>query len=108
MAEIELKRGNAELSRRYLDRSLPATAKLAAFTILAAPVRLMVLALAMLLIAVASTIAFAALITISLAFIALVSCRVVLPEADRLADHLTPNVADDPSADASGTGTGTR
>ncbi len=82
---------------RFADRSLPALAKLAGFTILAAPVRLMVLALVVLFLAIASTIVFAAIITISLAYIALVSCRVVLPEADRLARHLTPEMdVDDP------------
>lgn len=58
--------------------------RLAGLLVLAHPVRLGALGVVIAAILVASTIAFAALVTISVAYCALVACRYVLPAADRL------------------------
>jgi hypothetical protein len=63
-------------------------ARLAGYVVLAAPFRMFGLTVVVAVLAVVSTIAFAALITISVAFIALVACHMVLPDADRLVEHL--------------------
>jgi hypothetical protein len=63
-------------------------ARLAGYVVLAAPFRMFGLTVVIAVIAVVSTIAFAALVTISVAFIALVACHMVLPDADRLVEHL--------------------
>ena len=63
-------------------------ARLAGYVVIAAPFRMFGLALVVALLTVVSTIAFAALVTISVAFIALVACHMVLPDADRLVEHL--------------------
>ena len=55
---------------------------------LAAPFRMFALAVVVMVLTVVSTIAFAALVTISVAFIALVSCHMVLPDADGLVERL--------------------
>lgn len=61
-----------------------AAARLASLLVLAHPVRMGALGLISAAIAVVSTVAFAAIITMSVAFIALIGCRYVLPAADRL------------------------
>jgi hypothetical protein len=53
------------------------------------PLRYLVLCLICAAILIVSTIAFAALLSISLAFVALVTCRYVLPTADRLEGRAT-------------------
>lgn len=60
-------------------------ARLALLLVLAFPLRLAALALVVGLIVVLSTIAFAAVVTISIAFVALASARYVLPASDRFA-----------------------
>ena len=62
-------------------------ARLAGYVVLAA-VRMFALTVVVVLVTVVSTIAFAALVTISVAFVALVGCHMVLPDADRLVAHL--------------------
>lgn len=63
-------------------------ARLAGYVVLAAPFRMFALTVVVLLVTVVSTIVFAALVTISVAFVALVGCHMVLPDADRLVAHL--------------------
>ena len=63
-------------------------ARLAGYVVLAAPFRMFALTVVVVLVTVVSTIAFAALVTISVAFVALVGCHMVLPDADRLVAHL--------------------
>lgn len=58
--------------------------RLAGLLVIAHPARLGALGLVLAAILVASTIAFAALVTISMAYCALVACRYILPAADRL------------------------
>lgn len=70
-------------ARRAL--SLRDAGKLAGLVVLAAPFRILRLALVVTVLAVVSTVLFAAIVSISVAFIALVSSRIVLAEADRLA-----------------------
>jgi hypothetical protein len=62
--------------------------RLAGLLLAAFPGRMVGLAIVSALILIASTIAFAALISISLAFVALLACRYVLPAADRLEARL--------------------
>jgi hypothetical protein len=73
---------------RRRSEPLRAVARLAGYLLLAAPVRLVALAIVVTVLAVVSTVLFAAVVTIAVAFVALLSCRVVLPEADRLAEGL--------------------
>ena len=63
-------------------------ARLAGYVVLAAPFRMFALAVVVVVLTVVSTIAFAALVTISVAFIALASSHLVLPDADRLVERL--------------------
>jgi hypothetical protein len=63
---------------------LRSNARVAAYLLIAHPVRLGSLAVLLAVLYVASTIVFAALVTVSLAFGAVVGCRYVLPAADRL------------------------
>ena len=63
-------------------------ARLAGYVVLAAPIRMFALAVVVVVLTVVSTIAFAALVTISVAFIAMASSRMVLPEADRFVELL--------------------
>ena len=63
---------------------LRGNARLAAYLVLAHPIRIASLAALLGVLYVASTLAFAALVTVSLAFGAMVGCRYVLPAADRL------------------------
>jgi uncharacterized membrane protein YesL len=62
--------------------------RLASYLVLAHPVRIAVLALLLGVVLVVSTVAFAALVTISLSFVALAACHYVLPAADRLEAQL--------------------
>lgn len=62
---------------------------LAGAVVFASPVRYGLLMLVLAFVVVASTIAFAALITVSIAFVALALCRYVLPAADRLEGRRT-------------------
>lgn len=63
-------------------------AKVAAYLVIAHPVRLGALGLLLLVLDLASTVAFAALVTVSLAFGAVVACRYVLAAADRMEARL--------------------
>ena len=65
-----------------------ARARLAALLAFAHPVRLGALALVLAVILAASTVAFAALVTVSVALCAFIACRYVLPAADRLEAQL--------------------
>jgi hypothetical protein len=65
-----------------------ASARLTAYLVLAHPVRFGALGLLLLVLYVASTLAFAALVTVALAFGAMVACRYVLPAADRLESQI--------------------
>jgi hypothetical protein len=62
--------------------------RLAGYLVLAAPFRMAALTVIAIALWVVSTIAFAALVTITVSFVACLSCRVVLPDADRLAEQL--------------------
>ena len=62
--------------------------RLAALLAFAHPVRLGALALVLLVILAASTVVFAALVTVSVALCAFIACRYVLPAADRLEARL--------------------
>lgn len=62
--------------------------RLAAYLVLAAPFRMAALTLLAVVLWVVSTIAFAAIVTITVSFVACLSTRVVLPDADRLAERL--------------------
>ncbi|MDP9271345.1 MAG: hypothetical protein M3P14_10315 [Chloroflexota bacterium] len=69
---------------RRETRSMREKLRLAGLLLVAFPARMLGLALIAALILLASTVAFAALLSISLAYVALVACRYVLPAADRL------------------------
>jgi hypothetical protein len=83
-------------------------ARMAAYLVVAYPVRIGVLALLLAVLLMVSTVAFAALVAMSLAYAALVACRYVLPAADRLQARLEaagvrlgpPNAKADPDAPA--------
>ena len=62
--------------------------RLAGYLVLAAPFRMAALTLLAVVLWVVSTIAFAAIVTITVSFVACLSARVVLPDADRLAERL--------------------
>jgi uncharacterized membrane protein YesL len=63
---------------------LAARLRLAAALLFVRPARIAVLGLAVAVATVISTVLTAAILTVSVSFIALVACRVVLPAADRL------------------------
>ena len=67
-----------------------ARARLAAMLALAHPVRMGALAIVLAAVLAASTVVFAALLSISVALCAFVACRYVLPAADRLEARLQP------------------
>ncbi len=67
--------------------------RLAALVVLAQPLRFAALAAALALVLLASTIAFAALVSVSVAYVALVAARVVLPAADAFEARLAAEVA---------------
>jgi len=76
------------------DRPLQERMRLAVLLVLAAPVRLGALALVLTMILAASTVAFAALLTISVAYVGLVTARYILPLADRLEAWLATRQAE--------------
>ena len=69
-------------------------AQLAGYVVLAAPFRMFALTVVVMVVTVVSTIAFAALVTISVAFVALVACHMVLPDTDRLVERLAERERD--------------
>ena len=62
--------------------------RLAGYVVLAARFRMFGLTVIVLVLTVVWTIAFAALVTISVAYVALVSSHMVLPDADRIVERL--------------------
>jgi len=72
---------------------LAARARLAVLVVLAYPVRFASLAAGLALVTLVSAIAFAALLSVSVAFMALVASRVILPAADQLEARLAPAAA---------------
>jgi hypothetical protein len=70
------------------ERPVRERLRLAGLLVVAYPVRMAALLVVVVTILVASTVAFAALVTISMAYVALVSSRWVLPAADRLEERL--------------------
>lgn len=66
------------------DRPLRGRLRLAVLLVLAAPGRFLALTLLLTIVLLVSTVAFAALLTISVSYVALVAARYVLPLADRL------------------------
>ncbi|MBA3308397.1 MAG: hypothetical protein H0T04_06895 [Chloroflexi bacterium] len=74
--------------------SLREQMRLAALLVLALPLRIGVLLMATALLLALSTVLFAALITITLAYCALLGCRYVLPAADRLEGRATVLIPD--------------
>jgi uncharacterized membrane protein YesL len=75
------------------DRRLRDRVRLAVLLVLAAPGRMLALGLLLLVLLLISTVAFAALLTISLSYAALVAARYVLPLADRLETWLAAREA---------------
>lgn len=69
--------------------SLPHRLRLAGLLLAAFPGRMALLGLMLAVILFASTIAFAALLSVSVAYVGLVACRYVLPAADRLEARLS-------------------
>ena len=63
--------------------------RLAGLLVVAYPVRLGALGIVLTVISLLSAIAFAALVTVSVSYVALVACRYVLPASDRLETRLT-------------------
>ena len=74
------------------DQPARERARLAGYVVLAAPFRMFALTVIVVVVTVISTIAFAALVTISVAFVALVGCHMVLPDADRLVERLAERI----------------
>jgi hypothetical protein len=72
---------------------LRGNARTAAYLVLAHPVRIGSLAALLAILYVASAIAFAALVTVSLAFGAMVASRFVLPAADRLEAQIAARIS---------------
>ena len=66
------------------DLGAMAKLRLAGILVIAFPLRLGALGIVAAVVAVVSTVAIAAIVTISVAYVALLSCRYVLPAADRL------------------------
>ena len=69
-------------------QSARAAGRLAGYVAIGHLWRMLALSAVVVVIGAVSTIAFAAVLTISVAYLALVSCRIVLPEADTMADRL--------------------
>jgi uncharacterized membrane protein YesL len=69
--------------------------RLAAILAIAYPLRVAALGFVAAVISVVSTVAIAAIVTISVAYVALVSCRFVLPAADRLEGRTLPEPDDE-------------
>lgn len=76
------------------DEPLRRRLRLAAILLLAYPVRMGALTAVIALIIVVSTVLFAALLTISVSFVALLSCRYILPAADRFEGRATYAIPD--------------
>jgi uncharacterized membrane protein YesL len=74
---------------RREDLTVRQRLRLAVLLMLAHPLRVGALAAVVVIITVVSTILFAALVTVSVAYVALLSCRYVLPAADRLEGRAT-------------------
>ena len=74
-----------------------ARARMAGLVVLAAPLRFAELGAAIAVVTLISTVAFAALLSVSVAFIALVAARVVLPAADQLEARLAKPAASGPA-----------
>ena len=72
------------------DRPVRERLRTAVLLVLAYPIRLGALGAVLALIVLASTVAFIALMTISVAFAALVATRYILPAADRLDERMRP------------------
>jgi uncharacterized membrane protein YesL len=70
------------------DVPLGTTLRLAGYILLAAPVRVITLALVVVLLLALSTVLLVLILTVAAAYVALLSCRVALPEADRLDERL--------------------
>lgn len=70
-----------------------ARARLAGLVVLAHPARFAGLGASVALVTVVSVVAFAALLSVSVAFIALVACRVTLPSADQLEARISTSAA---------------
>jgi uncharacterized membrane protein YesL len=79
---------------RRPELSLRQRLRLTALMVFAFPMRLALLALASAVVLVISTFLFAALLTVSVAFCALVACHYVLPAADRFEGRATVPVPD--------------
>jgi uncharacterized membrane protein YesL len=77
------------------DLGAVAKLRLAAILVIAFPLRIAALGAVAAVLAVVSTVAIAAIVTISVAYIALVSCRYVLPAADRLERRIVPGPGED-------------
>jgi hypothetical protein len=69
--------------------------RLAALLVVAFPLRLAGLGVVAAVVSVVSTVAIAAIVTISVAYVALVSARYVLPAADRLERRIVPKPGED-------------
>jgi uncharacterized membrane protein YesL len=76
---------------RRESRSIRDRLRLAGLLLVAFPVRMLSMAVIIGVVLLLSTIAFAALLSVSLAYVALVSCRYVLPAADRLEARMGGN-----------------
>jgi hypothetical protein len=74
------------------DQSLRSLMTLAGAVVFSAPLRYALLMALVAIILIASTVAFAALISVSVSFVALLTARYVLPAADRLEGRATKNV----------------
>jgi hypothetical protein len=70
------------------DRPVRDRLRLAGLVVVAYPLRVAALVIVLAVVGLASFVAFAALVTISVAYSALVACRWVLPAADRLEARL--------------------
>jgi len=75
------------------DRPLRERVQLAGLLVIAYPLRFAVLVGVLAVVGVASFVAFVALVTVSIAYSALVACRWVLPAADRLEAGLASRAA---------------
>ena len=77
----------------YPGRSGRASLRLAGYLLIAHPLRMASLALLVATILLISTVLLAAIVTVSLAFCALIACHYVLPAADRLEQQLSTKPA---------------
>jgi len=77
------------------DLSALAKLRLAAILVIAFPLRLAALGIVAAVIAALSTVAIVAILTIAVAYLAIVSCRYVLPAADRVEHRIVPALGDE-------------